>query len=199
MKSFPDKYPRPMLLILLCIAVFTLIVSVSYTLVHKYNRYQPITNPNPQHFITLSGKIDPRLDATIVVTYQSTSEKCSKFDNWFKGANSLKYQYVNYPIYAEKNHYKLRLNLDNYLSGYCKWKLKGVYYSATYGLLATKKPLFRIDNKEIQPKKQYYINLFCRKKVSEGNNYLNCEPQMNFNSITNKIKHIKINFVFGSK
>ena len=63
---------------IIVIILLILVVGMSICIIifnHFHHQYDPVVNPNPTQFITISGKIDPRISGLITATYQNSNRK----------------------------------------------------------------------------------------------------------------------------
>lgn len=77
-------------------------------------------NPHPTKFITISGKIDPRLSGEFQVVYQTTNEECQVVVNRFEGVFDPREKNDSYKILSDhQGNYSVRLPIDKVqLGGY---------------------------------------------------------------------------------
>ncbi len=190
--------------IMIVVIVFLIGVLASilfYKFIHRNDRYKPTINPNPKHFITISGKIDPRLEGEFQVIYQTTNKQCQEVINRFEGVyvpREKDYLYKIYPI--SHNNYKLQVPVDSIkIGGYCDWKLTGIYYTAYLKKnlkLSSSHWLFLFSKNRSSPIK-YAANIRC--VVGVDSVFLCDRNKSNyFTSIPNNTKNVEINFLYPS-
>ena len=97
-------------------------------------KYRPITNSKPHYFITLSGKIAPKLQGKQIpfsfkMTYYTMNPKCNITTNWFEGVESAQTQQFTYDIDIKKKNYELKIALNRYQPGFCQWAIRKMSYS----------------------------------------------------------------------
>jgi len=144
--------------------VVAVIVGCIISYRHQTAMKQPVLNPHPKVFVTVSGKIDPKLKITLRSFYNSTNPDCKAVDDWFEGAYSSRSKMLLYPIEVKNKKYSIKIPVDGIESGYCKWKLVLLNYVAQLrkSTLKTNAPLLFFDLKK---KTKTHINFICKKST----------------------------------
>ena len=201
MRSNQQGNTKVIIIVILIVAVALLVGIVIFKHHHRNNRYQPVINPHPKHFITITGKIDPRLSSAIIAIYETENEKCFIVTNALEGANYPRQTQFIYPIKTKNHAYSLKLPVDKLLADRCKWILNGFFYRAQYNNLSDKSFIFAFNKKNVSLKKKYHANVTCKINKLESKSYLDCSPALNYHFLLPKnAKDITINSVlYGVK
>jgi len=201
MRSNQQGKRRLIVIVILIVAVALLVGIVFFKHAREKHRYLPILNLHPKNFITISGKIDPRLNGAIIAIYETENEKCFIVTNVLEGANYPRQTQFIYPIKTKNHTYSLKLPVDKLLAGQCKWMLNGFFYRAQYNNLSDKSFIFAFNKKNVSLKKKYHANVTCKINKLESKSYLDCSPALNYHFLLPKnSKNITINSVlYGVK
>jgi hypothetical protein len=135
-------------------------------------KYQPVLNPHPHNFITVRGYISNKLSKQVQliwhVSYYTNNSKCKKIINSFEGVTSPLSKIDSYTVITNKDHrYLIRIPIDRYQQGLCKWQASQLYYSffykkQNYGTPAT---AINLDKKSVI----WYINKLTIQAIKEKN------------------------------
>ena len=103
----------------------------------NYGKYVPKLNPHPQYYMTVKGRIDPKIKDKVKLSwdalYETNNRDCDIVINNFEGVVRPKNK--TSVIKAEINeagYYYYKIPIDKYMQGYCKWKLTSLRYRFTY-------------------------------------------------------------------
>ena len=141
------KRKLPLCIALTCIATLIIIgakgmwfiyhLTSSADPTHIPSQEQPLLNPSPQYFMTVQGQVDPalipRLQLHWVATYQTNNPQCNVEINELEGVDSQLYIKKHIPITPDaRGNYQLKIPLDKYMPGKCKWKIRSTSYYYQY-------------------------------------------------------------------
>ncbi len=166
-------------------------------------RFHAWKNPHPKQFLTLYGKIDPKIQKVILsVYYGTTNPKCDHYVSWIEGATGN--YAISYDITLQPNQdgtYEQKIPIDKYEKGFCDWEPGDVSYlvlkssddgNGVSGLvfLSTKK-------EQQQNEKVFYRNVNCKIDYTDKIEDFYCDygdMNFDFNRIFSAGSKIKVNF-----
>lgn len=91
-------------------------------------RFRPVKNPKPNYFLTLTGTVSAPLPIKLILFkhYETQNSRCNITINQFEGAEDARIIEPEYPVTISKKTFTYKLPLDDYLPGYCQWKLSDI-------------------------------------------------------------------------
>jgi len=161
----------------IALVIFIVTVIVIGVKWHNYNSlYHPKVNPNPKYFMTIKGHIAKpllnELKLQFVATYTANNKECEVIVNPNVGTPIFMRRVISYnPEISKNQDYLIKIPLDRFLPGYCKWQAYSVRYHLlsdkhtsprlkeflnkiqTYSFVNQSNYTYKIDNKK------YYIRL----------------------------------------
>jgi len=165
---------------------------------YHFHRMKPVKNRHPTKFITLHGHIDKGLQVKLSAYYQTTNPSCQYYASFAEGALAPRYKEVI--VKAQPDHkgdYEVKLPLDAFESGYCRWKVNSiVYYVDVYNKKVDEDTnwIVGFDYKKhktttLNPKTIYNCSV-------EGGVQMACGlPVQNFDpTISSKTKFLRVDF-----
>lgn len=95
---------------------------------------QPMLNPNPKYFVTISGNIQPHMRYPMTVKFKAVyagyHPQCQVWVNKLEGVPGLPAHHKIYAAHPDaKGNYVVRIPIDAYLPGKCQWKMAWVMVS----------------------------------------------------------------------
>ncbi len=179
------------------VAIFLISGIIAYILQHRNDSYKPVINPNPKQFITISGKIDPRISGKIIATYQNSNRKCFVTTNWLEVGPEPRTKEFTYPI-KTNNKYSLKLPVDEILKGKCGWKFEDFDFKANFHDLSNRNLLFYFKNKASKRNKEFRATSICRTSTYENKKYFECKIRRNYDMwIPKNTKKIHLNVLLA--
>ena len=123
---------------LISLILLTLTACSSSQTADKTSKYQPVVNPHPQYFVTVSGHIDPQLAKAAHLSWGTTAltqnPKCNihsqdKIKNLLPQQNDI----TTYPVKTDaQGNYQIKIPIDRYLPGFCQWRMRIMFYKMQY-------------------------------------------------------------------
>ncbi len=119
-----------MLLVTVLVVSVLALIGKNYV-VNTYRdwKYAPIVNPHPKYFMTVKGKIDPRLIGKITLgiqgMYVTNNKVCDNTYNLFGKYIDHRYKMVTfYPTTDPRSSdYEIKAPLDYFEPDFCKWSI----------------------------------------------------------------------------
>jgi len=166
---------------------------------YHFHRMKPVKNPHPVEYITLHGHIDKGLRVKLSAFYETTNPSCQHYVDIAEGALAARDTEVLVKAKPDdKGNYKLKLPLDAYKSGICKWEINSIVYYV--GVEGDKKVdedrnwIVGFDNNGEVLSNDAYLTYNCQ---IEGNVQMACglpKSDIYSSSISPKTKSVIINF-----
>lgn len=132
-------------------------------------KYKPVVNPQPRYFMTVEGRVDPiltkKFKLKLGMRYYSTNPKCRVLSQYSSPLEGAKFDRDLSDFYVVKpndaGQYHIKIPLDKYKSGYCRWQPLWLGYTLTDSKLAENDIAYFLGKKKTNSKHHASQTLSC--------------------------------------
>ena len=136
MKKLIRRLVRFVLLIIMIVIAFIAYHEIKYLRIEKWH---------PKYFMTIQGKIDPKIakEFRFFMDYSTSASSCDRV-NYIEGVRGVRVKSfeLGSPQVDQSGNFTFKISLDRYYSGFCGWEpetLGLIHQGFEYGLLTFSK------------------------------------------------------------